>query len=79
MPNLFFQHMMKKDYLTLHKFDSTSTTEIIVIMLSSVKTLLYQSPLNHFPSSLSKLFKRSILQAMLQCCYVEKTFLKSTH
>jgi hypothetical protein len=49
MPNLFFQYQMKKHHLTLHKLSGTFTTKIIVIMLSGVKTMLYQLPIKSFP------------------------------
>lgn len=41
MPNLFFRRKVKKDHLKHHKFSGTFTTEIIVIMLSGAKTMLY--------------------------------------
>lgn len=41
MPNLFFRHKVKKDHLKHHKFSGPFTTEIIVIMLSSAKIMLY--------------------------------------
>lgn len=82
MPQFLFRHKMKKDHLKLHKFSSTLTTGIIVIMLSVVKITalsIHHQVTSQVDCHLSTVLKSSILQTKLQCLYTEKKLLKSTH